>query len=74
MNALKRVEDKKVGVTGDDMRGVAAYGKLKKFVILRIAAGRDANIDIYPFSLVRKGCNKEPDILLIDIAAKLLSA
>lgn len=56
------------------MRGMATYRKFKKFVVLGVAASREAHVDLDPFSLPRQSRDKDSNIVLINIPAELFSA
>ena len=73
MNALERMKREKIGISADDMCGVTAYGKFKKFVVLGIAAGCDPDINIYPFSFSRQGCDEGLDVVFIEVSLQIFS-
>ena len=73
LNALERVEDKKVRVTRDDVGRVTANGEFEELVVLRITAGGYPHIHINPFSLTRQSREKSSNNFLIDVSAELFS-
>ena len=40
---------KKIRVARDDVRGMTAYRKFEEFVVFRVTAGVDPDIDVNPF-------------------------
>ena len=74
MNALERIESQKVEITGDDVGRKTTHRQLQKLVILRVAARRYPHGNIDPLGVARQSREKNSNIFLIDIAAKLLSA
>ena len=74
LDVLKRIECKEVGVTSNDVGGMAAYRKFEEFVVLRIAADCYSHINANPLSFARQRRHKRSDIFFIHIPPELLSA
>jgi hypothetical protein len=51
LDALKRIEYKKIRVTRNDVGGMAIYRKFEEFVVLYIAAGGDPRAHVDPNGL-----------------------
>jgi len=73
VNALKGVEHKKIGVTGNEMSRMAAHGEFEKLVVLRITACPYLDVHVDPLSLAREGSQKAANIFLINILAEPFS-
>ena len=74
LNASERMEGQEVGITCDNVRGSPAYRKFKEFVVPGVTASSNSHIDVSPLSLSRQNRNKNPNIVVINVAAELLSA
>lgn len=74
LDALKRIERKKIRVTGNDVGGMAVYRKFEDFVVLCIAAGGNPRAHVDPMGFACQRRQKSSDILFIDIRPELLSA
>jgi len=74
LNAPEWIQREKIGVAGDEMASMAAHREFKEFVVLWITASVYLYINVNPLSFARESSEKTPNILLIHIAAELLSA
>ena len=71
LNTLEWIEREKVGVAGNEVSRMAAYGEFEEFVVFRIAASVYSNFHDDPFSLARQCREKTPDVFLINISPEL---
>ena len=74
LNAVEGMQRQKVRVARDDMGSMAAHREFKEFVVLRVTASVYPYINVNPLSCARQSREKASNILLIQIAAELLSA
>jgi hypothetical protein len=68
LDALAGIQCKKVGVTGNNVRRVAAHSQFEELVVPWIAAGRNLHINFNPFRLARQSRQKASNIILIYIS------
>lgn len=70
---MERVESRKIRVAGDDVSCLAANGEFQEFVVLRVAASQDLNVNIDPFRFLSQSREKSASIFLNDVASELFS-
>lgn len=67
---MEWIENQKVAVTANDTGGLAAYCKLKKFVVFWIDAFCDFRGDVHHFSCTNKSCEKQESFLFMQVTVE----